>query len=111
MTDSVSARFWISQVVTFRLRDDSAERVEALVEDARRSLSGHPGTRFFAVGTRSAHLNGPANVRDFDVSLHVVFEDSDAHERYQGSEAHLAFIARNRSNWAEVRILNSNVGP
>lgn len=109
MTDSTDSRTQISQVVTFALKDASPERVEALISDCRRSLSSHPGTRFFAVGTLSPHLDSPANVRDFQVALHLVFEDAEAHRRYQTSEAHLSFIERNRSNWAAARILNTNV--
>jgi hypothetical protein len=94
--------------VYFSLNDNSAAAVEKLLSDCRNYLSGHPGTVFFAVGTRTVELNRPVNDRDFDVALAVVFENLAAHDEYQKSQRHLAFIAENKSNWKQVRVFDAD---
>src|SRR5215213_10323342 len=98
--------------VYFTLKDNSDDAKAAMVAACRKYLADHPGTVFFACGTRCAALNRPVNDRGFDVALHVIFDSQAAHDRYQEAPRHLQFIEENRENWAQVRVFDSEVeGP
>jgi hypothetical protein len=99
----------LTHCVFFSLHDHSPAAVEKLVADCKKYLDNHPGTAFFAAGTRTADLNRPVNDADFDVALQVVFENRAAHDRYQTAERHLAFIAANRDTWKRVRVFDADV--
>ncbi len=77
----------------------------------KKYLSGHPGTVSFAVGVLARDLNRPVNDQDFDVSLHVVFTNKAAHDKYQKAEKHLKFIDENKGNWKKVRVFDSYLEP
>lgn len=100
----------LAHIVFFQLQDDSTDAKEKLVAECRKYLSGHPGTAFFTAGTPVEDLDRPVNVRDFDVSLVVVFDSRADHDAYQAAPAHLEFIDRNKDNWASVRVFDSHVG-
>jgi len=93
--------------VYFTLKDNSAAAQANLIAAAKKYLSHHPGTVFFAVGTCS-DLNRPVNDREFDVALHVIFETRAAHDAYQTAADHLAFIEENKNNWTKVRVFDSD---
>jgi hypothetical protein len=93
--------------VYFALSDNSPEAVRGLLAACRKYLTGHPGEVFFAVGSLAAELHRPVNDRDFDVALHIVFEDQAAHDRYQEATRHQQFIEENRGNWRKVRVFDS----
>ena len=99
----------IAHNVYFTLNDNSAAAIERLVAASKKYLTGHPGTIYFAVGTRAAELNRPVNDRDFDVALQVVFESMAAHDEYQQSPRHKAFLAENKGNWKKVRVFDASV--
>jgi hypothetical protein len=93
--------------VYFSLIDRSEAARQRLLDACRRYLAGHPGIVFFACGELCAALARDVNDRDWDVGLHIAFRDRAAHDFYQETEAHLAFIAENRDNWAKVRVFDS----
>ena len=93
--------------VFFTLKDRSPAAQRCLVEACNKHLSKHPGTVFYACGTLEPELKRPVNDRDFDVALHVVFEDRAAHDRYQAAEPHEQFIKENKANWETVRVFDS----
>jgi hypothetical protein len=93
--------------VYFSLIDRSEAARQRLVQACRRHLAGHPGIVFFGCGELCAALARDVNDRDWDVGLHIVFKDRAAHDHYQETEAHLAFIAENRDNWARVRVFDT----
>jgi hypothetical protein len=95
--------------VYFKLVDASARAREKLLADCERYLAPHKGIVFFAVGTLAEELARPVNVRDWDVALHIVFENQAAHDAYQVTPEHEAFIAANKENWAAVRVFDSVV--
>jgi hypothetical protein len=95
--------------VYFTLHDASPAARQALLDACRTYLTGHPGTVFFGCGTRDPGLDRPVNDRDFDVSLHLVFETRAAHDAYQEAERHHQFIAACRANWKQVRVFDSLV--
>jgi Stress responsive A/B Barrel Domain len=96
--------------VFFTLMDKSPDARQKLIGACGKYLTGHPGTIHFAVGTRAEELNRPVNDRDFDVALHIFFNDPEAHERYQSAPRHLQFIEENKHNWKHVRVFDSLVG-
>lgn len=95
--------------VYFALKDDSAQSKQKLVDACKKYLTKHPGELFFAAGTRAENLNREVNDRDFDVALHIVFEDQAAHDKYQDDKRHQQFIAENKDNWKKVRVFDSVV--
>ena len=95
--------------VFFSLNDPSEAARAKLVAACKKYLSTHPGTAYFACGTLADELQRPVNDRDFDVSLHVVFQTKAAHDAYQAAPLHDQFIAENKDNWKKVRVFDSTV--
>lgn len=95
--------------VFFSLHDNSPAAKQRLIGACKKYLSAHPGTVFFACGTLAEELNRPVNDRDFDVGLHLVFQDQAAHDAYQEAPLHEQFIAENKDNWKKVRVFDSLV--
>jgi hypothetical protein len=99
----------IAHNVYFALKDNSAAAKRKLVDACKKYLAKHPGTVFFAAGTLAEEFNRPVNDRDFDVALHLVFQDRAAHDRYQDAPRHQQFIDENKDNWKKVRVFDSSV--
>lgn len=95
--------------VYFRLKDNSPAARQKLIAACKNYLSKHPGTLFFAAGVLAEELRRDVNDRDFDVGLHILFTDQDAHDRYQDAPAHHQFIEENKGNWMKVRVFDSVV--
>jgi quinol monooxygenase YgiN len=95
--------------VYFTLKDSSPTARTKAVDACKKYLSGHPGTVFFAVGTREQSLSREVNDQDFDVALHIYFKDRAAHDKYQDSPRHKQFIAENPDAWKKVRVFDSTV--
>jgi hypothetical protein len=93
--------------VFFTLKDRSPAARQRLLDACRKYLSGHPGTVLFAAGTLAEGLSRPVNDRDFDVGLHIVFQNQAAHDAYQVAASHHQFIQENQDNWARVRVFDS----
>jgi hypothetical protein len=94
--------------VFFSLADNSEAAKARLIASCKKYLTGHPGEFYFAVGTVAQEYSRPVNDRDFDVSLHVIFQDRPAHDAYQRADRHLTFIEENKSNWKKVRVFDSD---
>jgi hypothetical protein len=97
----------LAHMVYFKLQDGSPEAKEKLVAACKKYLAGHEGTVFFAAGVLADDLNRDVNDRDFDVSLHLVFESKAAHDKYADHPRHLEFIAEHKENWTKVRVFDS----
>lgn len=95
--------------VYFTLTDSTDEARSRLVASAHAHLAGHAGIDFFAVGTRVAEHARDVNDDQYDVSLHVCFESKAAHDAYQVTPEHKAFIDENEANWTTVRVFDSFV--
>jgi hypothetical protein len=95
--------------VYLTLNDASDEKKAELVTECHRYLKDHPGVVFFAAGTVSQAHDREVNVRDFDVSLHVIFDSIANQDAYQEAPDHLTFIERNKANWKQVRVFDSLV--
>lgn len=95
--------------VFFSLKDNSNPDKEKLLAAGKKYLTNHLGTLFFAIGGLAQELRREVNDRDFDVALHVIFQDQAAHDKYQADPRHLQFIAENKENWKKVRVFDSIV--
>ena len=78
----------VAHMVYFKLKDSSGANRAKLAAACKLFLTGHEGTVSFAVGTLAGDLNGPFNDHDFDVSLHLVFVNKDALDKYHGHPRH-----------------------
>ena len=92
---------------TLKNRTDAAR--ETLVAACKTYLVKHPGIVFFTCGTLAQELSRPVNDRDFDVSLHVVFDSVASHDLYQDAPLHHQFVNENKETWATVRVFDSVV--
>src|SRR5947209_2757656 len=86
----------IGHMVYFSLKDNTPAAKDKLVAACKKYLTKHPGEVFFAAGTLAEDLQREVNDRDFDVALHIVFEDQAAHDKYQDAERHHQFINENK---------------
>ncbi len=93
--------------VYFTLNDGSETARSKLVEDCYKYLSNHPGIVFFAAGEVVESHERDVNVRDWQVSLHIVFKSKDCHDRYQKAPDHYKFIEENKDNFKSVRVFDS----
>ncbi|MDE0865681.1 MAG: Dabb family protein [Rubripirellula sp.] len=92
--------------VYFTLKDRSDEAVQSLLDACMQYLDNHEGLVGFSIGTRDRDLDREVN-QDFDVSLHCIFSDRAAHDRYQTAERHLQFIEENKEGWKIVKVFDS----
>ena len=99
----------LGHMVYFTLKDSSDEAIQRLLASAKEHLTGHPGTAFFGVGTRTPDLLREVNDKEFHVALQVVFESRQAQDAYQVHERHEKFLATNRDNWAKVRVFDADL--
>jgi hypothetical protein len=97
----------LSHNVFFTLHDDSPAAITGLVDACQKYLKDHPGVVFFAAGPLAKEFSRPVNDRMFDVALHVVFQNKEAHDAYQAAPSHQTFIDENNSNWKQVRVFDS----
>lgn len=97
----------LAHMVYFELNDDSPEARQKLIDACKKHLSDHPGTVAFAAGVVADEFDREVNDRNWDVSLHLVFRDKAAHDRYADAPSHLRFIEENRANWKSVRVFDS----
>ena len=95
--------------VFFRLKDNSAANVQALVDACHKYLNVQPGIVFFAAGKLCGELKREVNDQNWDVGLHLVFVDKAAHDAYQDDPMHEKFVAENKPTWAGVRVFDSLV--
>lgn len=95
--------------VYFSLNNKSDQAVKSFIDDSKLFLAVIPGIKSFACGVLEAGLERAVNDRDFDVSLHVLFESREAHDAYQIAVSHNEFVARQSENWAVVRVFDTAV--
>jgi hypothetical protein len=101
----------LAHMVYFKLKDNSGANRARLAATCKLFLSGHEGTVSFATGTLAGDFNREVNDRDFDVSLHLVFVNKEAHDKYQVHPRHLKFVDENKENWEKVRVFDSYLSP
>ena len=97
----------MAHMVFFTLKDRTPEAREKLVAACEKYLSDHEGVRHFSVGTIAEDVEEPASVRDFDVALHLIFDDKHAGEVYQESDRHQQFVGEIRETVEKVRVFDT----
>lgn len=98
----------VAHDIYLSLTDASAEAKAAMIAEARRCLAPHPGIIYFATGTL-AETKGTFNDRDFDLVIHMVFEDREALATYGRSKLHLEFILKQTGKIKKIRIFDSEI--
>lgn len=97
----------LAHSVVFALKDRSPESRDKFVASCEKYLTGHRGTVTFAVGVIADDVVEAVSDREFDVTVHVVFEDKKMLEAYLKSERHDKFVAENKDRFAKVRVFDS----
>lgn len=97
----------VAHSVYFKLKDNSGASRAKLAATCKLLLTGHEGTISFATGTLAGDLNGPFNDHDFDVSVHLVFVNKVALDKYHEHSRHQKFVDDNKDNWEKVRVFDS----
>lgn len=97
----------LAHMVFFTLKDRSDAARERFVASCHKYLSGHEGAVSFSIGTIAEDVEEPVSVRDFDVALHLVFENKAVAGTYQKSDRHQQFIRENKDAFAKVRVFDS----
>jgi hypothetical protein len=97
----------LAHMVFFTLKDRSEAAREKLAASCLKYLGGHEGTLHFSVGTIAEDVVEPVSDREFDVALHLVFENKEANQKYQKSERHVKFVSENRESFAKVRVFDT----
>ena len=97
----------LAHMVFFTLKDHSKEARDAFVASCHKYLADHEGTASFSVGVIAEDVVEPVSVRDFDVALHVVFEDKAARDKYLEHPRHTQFVEENKAHFAKVRVFDS----
>lgn len=95
--------------VFFSLNDNSETARGELVDGCHKYLAPIPGITFYAAGTLADEMRRDVNDREFDIALHVIFTDRDAHDAYSAAPAHQEFIEKFQANWKRVRVFDSHV--
>lgn len=101
----------LAHTVYFKLKDSSGASRAKLAATCKLLLTGHEGTVSFATGTLAGDVNGPFNDRDFDVSLHLVFVNKAALDKYLEHPRHLKFVDENKENFEKVRVFDAYLSP
>lgn len=101
-----------AHMVFFTLKDHSEAAVKRFVAACHKYLSEHEGTVSFSVGTIAHDVVEPkVSVRDFDVALHLVFENKEAGAKYLVAPRHLKFVEECKESFAQVRVFDSYIVP
>jgi Stress responsive A/B Barrel Domain len=101
----------LAHMVFFSLKDRTKDARDAFVASCQKYLAGHEGATYFSVGTIAEDAPEPVSVLDFDVALHVVFENKEAKAKYLKSPRHDNFVAENKEKFAKVRVFDSYLVP
>jgi len=95
--------------VYFSLKDNSAEKIAALIADSKHYLAPIAGIESFVCGVPEPESVRDVNDRDFDVALHVLFTSKATHDAYQADPQHNVYVERNQDNWEKVRVFDTMV--
>ena len=100
----------LAHMVFFTLKESTPASRKQFVASCHKYLSGHEGVVFYAVGTIAEDVVEPdVSVRDFDVSLQLVFESKDAEGKYLKDPRHVKFVEENKALFGKVRVFDSYV--
>lgn len=102
----------LAHMVFFTLKDHSQASREAFAASCEKYLKGIEGSVYFSVGIMAEDVEEQGvSVKDWDVALHVVFEDKETKAKYLDHPQHKQFVAANREHFAKVRVFDSYLLP
>ncbi|MFO0957935.1 MAG: Dabb family protein [Isosphaeraceae bacterium] len=102
----------LAHMVFFELKDHSAEARAKFVASCHKYLSGHEGVQYYSIGTIAEDVVEPnVSVRDFDVSLHLVFDSKESEAKYLKDPRHVKFVEENRESFGKVRVFDTYINP
>src|SRR5579871_3457005 len=102
----------LAHMVFFTLKDHSEGSREKFLASCQKYLGNHEGTVSFSVGTIAEDVvEKGVSVRDFDVALHLVFENKAAKANYLEHPNHHKFVDENKASFAQVRVFDSYLAP
>lgn len=98
----------LAHSVFINLKDHTPEARARLAASCHKHLDAIEGATSFAVGTIAEDVVEPkVSVRDFDVSLLVVFESREAKAKYLVDPRHVKFVEENKDSFAGVRVFDT----
>lgn len=101
----------LAHMVFFTLKDHSKASREAFAASCEKYLKGIEGSVYFSVGIIAEDVEEPVSVKDWDVALHVVFNDKETKAKYLDHPQHKQFVEANREQFAKVRVFDSYLVP
>ncbi|MAP93534.1 MAG: stress responsive protein [Ponticaulis sp.] len=106
---ALSAQAEVSHVVFFELKDNSGEKIDALIDGAHEYLCDIEGVVSCQVGSRQTERESGSNDTGYDVALIVTLDTEESHKGYDTDPSHIEFIGKFRDNWKNVRVMDSNL--
>lgn len=99
--------FPFAHMVFFQLADRNPALMSKYIDACKRYLSGHAGQVLFAVGPRDIEIQRDVSALDFDVAMHIVFENRDAYDAYAADPRHEEFITETAGMSTGRRVFDS----
>ena len=99
----------VSHIVFFELNDNSAEKMDALIEGAYEHLCDIDGVTACDVASRMTSRQAGPNDKAYYVALIVTLNSAESLTAYDTDPEHLAFIGKYRENWKSVRVMDSDI--
>lgn len=83
----------LSHIVIFWTDPNNPSAPDALIEGAKKYLTGIPGASQFHIGKMSPSSR-PVVEQSYQVGLRIQFENKEAEEAYQSHPSHLEFVEK-----------------
>ena len=95
--------------VLFYFKPETTEaQIEACASDAKNLLTKIETVKELYIGSPANTEIRPVSVRDFELSLTVIFESLADHDVYQAHPLHDQFIANHKEIWDKVAVQNAD---
>lgn len=101
----------VGHMVFFQLKESTPENQKKLVDACYTYLKGIPGITYFSAGPRATEAKEPVSATDWDVALHVVFNDLGALKKYITHPDHVKFVNMHKEMWKGVKVYDSTIDP
>ena len=95
-------------LVLFWLKPEVSDEDRAAFRAGLESLEAIRAAEAIHVGTPAATPARPAVDGSYDFALTVLLRDMAAHDAYQESPEHQAFLAAHHTKWTRVRIYDAD---
>jgi hypothetical protein len=96
----------LTHTVLFWLNPATPADRRAQFESDLRVLLAIPGSTRAIIGRPSSTFERPVVDHSYDYALELDFADVAAHDVYQNHPDHLAFIAKSKEIWTQVKVFD-----